>query len=286
MNTDAQFHELFSINPEWLFELIGRPSPGRSQMQSVALKAISRTTDGLFVPDDISKPLTIAEWQFYLDRTIYARTAIAMAMVQLENPDREVEGVILFGSPSHDPQISPWNRVIDCCHLEEAVNRLEQSDPDHPLPAVFKPLIVSDDALLERDAVSYLRRIRNSSVDPPAKATLEDVFVSWFEQRFKDKTKQEIEAMFQQELPDLRDTRSGQQIFEIGREEGIEVGREEGLEKGRVEESRAAVRRLAEKKFGELPADVLSRIQAISDIAVLHNLQLDIFDAVSLDDLF
>ena len=274
MNTDKQCHELFSINPEWLFELTGRPSPGRSQMQSVALKAISRTTDGLFVPNDTTKPLTIAEWQFYLDRTIYARTAIAMAMVQLENPDREVEGVILFGSPSHDPQISPWNRVIDCCHLEEAVNRLEQSDPDHPLPAVFKPLIVSDEALLEREAVSYLRRIRNSAVDSPAKATLEDVFVSWFEQRFKDKTKQEIEAMFQQELPDLRDTRSGQQIFEIGREEG------------RVEESRAAVRRLAEKKFGELPADVLSRIQAISDIAVLHNLQLDIFDAVSLDDLF
>ena len=247
-------------------------------MQSVALKAISRTTDGVFVPDDPAKPLTIAEWQFYLDRTIYARTAIAMAMVQLENPDRAVEGVILFGSPTYDPQISPWNRVIDCCHLEEAVNRLEQSNPDHPLPAVFKPLIVSDDALLERDAVSYLSRIRHSSASPPAKAALEDVFVNWFEQRFKDKTKQEIEAMFQQELPDLRDTRSGQQIFEMGREEG----REEGL----VTAHRDSVRRLAEKRFGELPTDVVLRIQAISDVTVLEALLLEIVDAETLGDLF
>lgn len=93
MNTDKQFHELFSIHPEWLFELTGRKSPGQARMQSVTLKAIERTAAGLFVPDDESKPLTIAEWQFYLDRNIYDRTVIAMAIIQPDYPDRDVEGV-------------------------------------------------------------------------------------------------------------------------------------------------------------------------------------------------
>ena len=42
--------------------------------------------------------------------------------------------------------------------------------------------------------------------------------------------------MFQRELPDLRNTGSGEQVFDIGRKAGLEAGR--------VQESKVAARRL------------------------------------------
>jgi hypothetical protein len=46
------------------------------------------------------------------------------------------------------------------------------------------------------------------------------VFVSWLEQRFRDKSKQEIEMLLLGALPDLRVTRSGKDLIHIGWLEG------------------------------------------------------------------
>ena len=272
MKTDRQFYEIFAANPEWFFELIARPSPGRSTMQSVALKETERTTDALIVPDDPSQPLTIGEFQFQLDRSIYARTVNTMARIQLKYPERSVQGFILFGSPSHDPKIEPWTRVVECFNLEAVVNRLEQSDPTHPLPTVFKPLLVSDEEVLEREAVGYLRHIRASPLEQPLRETLEDVLINWFEQRFKDKTAEEISAMFQQELPDLRDTRSGRQLMAIGREVG------------ELQSLRKSVKRIA-GLAGPLTAEVLAKIDAINSVERLDEIELRLLSGTSIEDL-
>jgi predicted transposase YdaD len=257
-------------------------------MQSVALKALDRTTDSLIVPDDKSQALTACEYQFQLDRTIYARTVVEMALIQMKYPEREIQGVTLFGTPSHDPEIRPWNRVVDCFNLEAVVNRLELTDPAHPLPAVFKPLIVQNEEVLEREAVGYLRRIRASPLDEPLRATLEDVFVSWFEQRFKDKTAEEISAMFQQELPDLRETRSGQQLIEIGRKEGrnegLEKGLEQGRESGRLESLKASVKRIASIREA-LSEATIAKIDEINSIGRLDDIELRLLNGTSINDL-
>lgn len=53
---------------------------------------------------------------------------------------------------------------------------------------------------------------------------MEEVFVSWLLQRLPDRSKQEIEKMLIGELPELVDTRAGQDILKIGKEQGLVEG--------------------------------------------------------------
>ena len=278
MKTDKQLYQIFAAKPEWLFELTGIPSPGKSELRSVALKAIEQTADALVIPDDSSQPLTIAEFQFQLDVTIYARTVIAMALTQLEHDQRRVRGMILFRSSAQDPDVEPWNRVVDCFHLDELLEKLKTNSPEHPLVAVFQPLMERSDNVLERQVVKYFRAIRDSELDESCRTTLIEVFASWLEQRFRTKSKQEIELMFQGELPDLRETQSGKDLIAIGREEGREEGRLEGL--------RHSTRRLVERRFGHVPPEVALRLEQCESADELESAQLRIFDCQSPEELF
>jgi predicted transposase YdaD len=92
------------------------------------------------------------------------------------------------------------------------------------LVAVFKPLLAESAEALQRQAAGYFRAIKHSSLSPVCKRTLEEVFVSWLEQRFRDKTKKEIETMLLGELPDLEETASGKDLIRIGEKRGLEEG--------------------------------------------------------------
>jgi hypothetical protein len=61
VKTDKQIYRLFQANPAWLFELTGLESPGPSQFRSFPVKAIEREADGVVIPDDPTKPLTVVE---------------------------------------------------------------------------------------------------------------------------------------------------------------------------------------------------------------------------------
>ncbi len=64
MRTDKQLFKIFEAVPEWLFQLAGLPSPGRSTLQSCTVKALERVADGVVVPEAADQPLTIVEFQF------------------------------------------------------------------------------------------------------------------------------------------------------------------------------------------------------------------------------
>lgn len=51
MHSDKQLYEIFEVNPQWLFELTGRTSPGPCKFVSITLKAIERRSDGLLLPE-------------------------------------------------------------------------------------------------------------------------------------------------------------------------------------------------------------------------------------------
>jgi hypothetical protein len=77
-----------------VFELARLPSPGKSTLQSVTVKALERRGDGVIVPEAPDQPLTIVEFQFQADDTICRRTVVEMAAVQNAFPGRVVQGVI------------------------------------------------------------------------------------------------------------------------------------------------------------------------------------------------
>ena len=64
MKTDKELYRIFEVAPEWVFELAGLPSPGKSTLRSITVKALERRPDGVVVPEAPDQPLTIVEFQF------------------------------------------------------------------------------------------------------------------------------------------------------------------------------------------------------------------------------
>jgi predicted transposase YdaD len=216
VKTDKHIYQLFRANPDWLFELTGLASPGASTFRTFTVKALQREADGVVVPDDTAQPLTVVEVQFQADETIYQRIVTEMAAVQVEQPGRAVQGIILFRYPHLDPHTAPWTHVVRSFVLRDVLEALAARQPEHPLVAVFQPVLVQNAQTLERQAVQYYRRIKMSSLAEPLKTTLLEVFISWLEQRFIHKGKKEIETMLLGDLPDLEETQSGKDLIAIG----------------------------------------------------------------------
>ena len=73
--------------------------------------------------------------------------------------------------------------------------------------------------------------------------------------------------------------------IELGRKEGIELGRKEGIEVGRAMGFQHVLLRSLEKRFGETPAWLRLRIQAIEDPARLEELLDPVWDARTLEEI-
>ena len=216
MKTDKQVFRVFQARPEWIFQLASLKSPGPCSFRAFAVKALERDADGLIVPDDPTQPLTIVEFQFQRDDAIYTRVVIEMAAVQESHQMRNVQGIIFFRYNNLDPRTPPWNRVVRSYLLRDLLKTFERTHPRHPLVAVFKPVLVTSDRTLEKEAVQYYRDIKYGELDDRCRTTLSEVFVSWLEQRLKTRGKKEIEAMLLGELPNLEETQSGKDLIRIG----------------------------------------------------------------------
>lgn len=118
MESDKHLYEIFEANPEWLFELTGRHSPGPSKFVSIAVKAIERRADGVIIPDAFAEPITVTELQMHADEEIYGRIVIEMAILQSEYKGRAVDGIIIFGTKDLDPATQPWTRVVSAYYLD------------------------------------------------------------------------------------------------------------------------------------------------------------------------
>lgn len=115
------------------------------------------------------------------------------------------------------------SHVVKTFVLRDLLEAFEREQPDHPLVAVFKPLLIAQDSTLEAEVVRHYRTIKNSELQASVKTALLAVFVSWLQQRFKSMRKQEIEAMLGlDELPALEETESGKDLIRIGEERGEE----------------------------------------------------------------
>lgn len=224
MNSDKHLYEIFEAYPQWVFELTGRPWPGPCRFQSVTIKAIQRSADGVLIPEVPAKAILVVEFQMFRDPHIYGRVVVEMAIIQEEHAGREVQGILIFGSQELDPQTAPWSRVVSAYYLDEMLTELEQSCPDHPLIALFQPLIEKDNKRLQENAGRYYTRIEAFAADERLKVKLTSVFIDWLFQRFTTLGISEIEKMLLGKLPDLRETQAGKDLIAIGIEQGIEQG--------------------------------------------------------------
>ena len=218
METDKQLYRVFGAQPDWVFQLAGLPPVGKCAMRSLTVKTLERRTDGVIVPEAPDPPVSVIEFQFGENPHIYTRTAQKMAAVQEEFDMRAVQGIIFFGDQRLDPQTKPWTSIVRSIVLTDELRRLAERSPEHPLVAAFQPLLAERETELEQSAGGFFRTIKSSKLKKGVKETLEEVFMSWLLQRLPTRSKQEIEKMLIGELPELVETRAGQDLIKIGKE--------------------------------------------------------------------
>ena len=243
--------------------MAGLPPVGKCVMRSFTVKSLERRTDGVIVPQAPFHPLWVIEFQFGDNPYIYTRIVQKMAAIQEEFGMREVQGMIFFGEARSDPQTKPWTSHVRSIVLVEELRRLAERVPEHPLVAVFQPLLAEREHDLEHTAGGFYRAIKNSKLKRGVREALEEVFVSWLLQRLPNRSKQEIEKMLIGELPELVDTRAGQDILEIGVERGLKIGEERGLKIGEERGLAEAAVVVLEAKRGRLTKSMRQRLQAL-----------------------
>jgi len=139
------------------------------------------------------------------------------------------------------------------------------------------PLLLESEETLENHAGEYYNKIRTSEFSDELRQILLNVFVNWLKQRLKDRGKAEIEMILLKELPDLRDTRSGQDV--------IQIGRKEGKIEGKIEGKRETVLVQLTAKFGAIDEGLRTRIEGIGSFAQLEKLLLQVLTIDSPDQL-
>ena len=220
MNTDKQLFQLFAACPDWLFELAGLVSPGASELRSFTVKELERRTDGLIVPKNAKQPLTIVEFQFSRDDSIYRRVVSEMLAAQAAFHGRAVRGLIIFGSRRCDPKTVPWTQIVQSIVIDEAVESLRQKHSRHPLTAVLQPVVEKRLDVLESTAVESFRIIKHSSLSQHRKDILATIFMDWLAQRLPGKNQVEIKAMLFDQLTPLEETRYFQDLVRQGVAQG------------------------------------------------------------------
>lgn len=273
MHTDKEIYQIFRQCPQLLFELADIEDPGKCSMESVTVKSLQRSMDGLVRPEDPEQPLTIIEIQFQRAESIYNRIVVEMALVQEANDMRHVRGVIFFASCSLDPSVPPWTNCVQAVMLDEALARREAAMPADPFVAVFKPVFEFDDSKLEKEAATHYRHLQTSDqLNIDQAETLQTVFLGWFLERFRDRSHKDIAMIL--DLPDIEDTRAGRELLE----KGLEKGLEQGLE--------SSILLITKKRFGTecLDDELEAGIRALRYPA-LEELLGDLLDLPDLDAL-
>ena len=154
-------------------------------------------------------------------------------------------------------------------YLDELIEDIANRTPDHPLVAVFRPVLTKNRGELEKEASKYYNQIAESDLPADVRSKLTDVFVNWIEQRFSEKGKKEIEEMLIGALPALRDTQSGKDLIQIGR---VEAKIEDLL-------------MLLESRFGSLEPTLRERLTKLSSTDQVNKLLLQVITIKSPSDL-
>ena len=131
--------------------------------------------------------------------------------------------------------------------------------------AAFQPLLAESEAELEQTAGGFFRTIKTGKLKKGERKALEEVFLSWLIQRLPKRTKQEIEKMLIGELPELVETRAGQDLIRIGEEQGLAEGLAEGIAESVVivlETKRGRLTKSLRQKIRSLGTDRLRQLLA------------------------
>jgi predicted transposase/invertase (TIGR01784 family) len=271
MRRDSIFYKLFQQSPTLLFELLTNPpeNAGEYRFDSVAVKEPKFEIDGVFLPPERENPGVVyfCEVQFQKDERLYERVFAESWLYFYRNRNRfsNLHIVIIYPSRSLEqsdirPYLSQLNSPqVNRIYLDELGNIRQL-----PLWVALTVLTTLEEERTTEEARYLLARSQQEAPSPENRAIIE-LITTIMVYKFEDKSQREIEEM-------LGITLKETQVYREIKEEGREV------------EARSLILRLLNRRVGELPQDVLERVETLS-LEQLENLGEALLDFTSFADL-
>jgi predicted transposase YdaD len=242
------------------------------------------------------------EFQGYTDKYIRYRSLNNMLQICLKSrDDKLVLGIIVYTEKSYqtaalalDKLIAPLAKATDL--IQEIVltdyteTQLLAADPRLIVLAPFTVSSKLDKTLLKQKVAQWRTQIYAFY---PATEELNEalnIIGLLLLNRFRDLSHQEIIDMLNL---DLMQSRAGREIYQIGKIEGEQKGKQAGLVEGEqkgkqaglIEGERLLIARLLERRFGNLPHSLQTRL-AQATLAELELWSVELLTATCLEDIF
>lgn len=240
MKTDEYFYEFFRSHPGELLRLVGLELSGPWHFESVTVKQRERQEkrlDGLLTrADGQPERLIFAEFQGYLDKSIYWRALRSVAMYHeylASASQTPVMVVLIFLDSEHDPgfDVLSFNlpHQLMRVNLPEALERLEGSLG--PL-VVFKPLFAKDPDELRERGPAWVQTIQDLNYSQEDRTFLMEALLYAMVQRFPTRDAKEFMNMFV--LTPLEETVTVKNIVKESEARGLALGVAQGERIGQI----------------------------------------------------
>jgi len=229
MKTDNIFYKLFQTLPGVLFELIGEPAEKATEytFKSVEVKELSKTIDGVFLPEDKNQPIYFIEVQFQRDDLFYYRliTEIFFYLGQYKI-EQDWKGIVIWAKRSLEiPPSKSYNALfvqnqIEIIYLDE----IAQREPTSIGLGIIGLIVAKEETAVEKVqglAETTRTTITDNSLQRDVIELIERVIIY----KFPHYSSKELEAMFG--LAEWKQTQFYKDVKAEGKEEGLEEGKAE-----------------------------------------------------------
>ncbi len=224
MKTDSIFYRIFLDYPRTFFDLIGEASDQENnyKFSSIEVKQLSFRLDGLFLPTEETSegPLYLVEVQFQPDENLYYRLFSEFFLfLRQYKPPHPWQMVVIY--PNRKVEREQTIHFRDFLKLPSVtriyLNELGEEAKDS-LGIGMINLVVESSEKSVPQAKKLIEKAQNQLTDKGTKRQLIDLIESIIVYKFPQKSREEIEAMF--ELADLKQTKVYQEALGEGEQKG------------------------------------------------------------------
>ncbi|MFM6184136.1 MAG: Rpn family recombination-promoting nuclease/putative transposase [Dolichospermum sp.] len=272
MHTDTIFYQIFLTFHTLLFEILGEPTENARDYQftSVEVKEKAFRFDGIFMTDNVEKPIYFVEVQFQPKPDFYWEL-IAEINIYLNQfkPVQDWQGVALFGKRSLDVgELTAYQQeLINSGRIKRIY--LDQLPPGSIGMGLIE-LIVSQEAQAPELVKTLIARTKTEVENDREKQGIIELLETVLLSKFSQLSRQEIEAMFL--VSDIKQTRVYQEAKQEGRQEG------------KKDEATNLLLRILSKRFGKLGDSYIQNINSLN-IEQLEKLGEALLDFTDINDL-
>ncbi|MFM6011451.1 MAG: Rpn family recombination-promoting nuclease/putative transposase [Dolichospermum sp.] len=276
MHTDTIFYQIFLTFHTLLFEILGEPTENARDYQftSVEVKEKAFRFDGIFMTDNVEKPIYFVEVQFQPKPDFYWEL-IAEINIYLNQfkPVQDWQGVALFGKRSLDVgELTAYQQeLINSGRIKRIY--LDQLPPGSIGMGLIE-LIVSQEAQAPELVKTLIARTKTEVENDREKQGIIELLETVLLSKFSQLSRQEIEAMFL--VSDIKQTR----VYQEAKQEG----RQEGRQEGKKDEATNLLLRILSKRFGKLGDSYIQNINSLN-IEQLEKLGEALLDFTDINDL-